>query len=276
MSAAPSIAHLGLIAGKGIYPVLLARAARAAGVKRLSLVAFDAETDPALRDLADEVETLRVGQLGALISFFKKHDVRQAVMAGQITPGRLFDLKPDLKAFLLLAKLRERNAETIFGAVADELAKAGTDLLPATTFLEECLAPAGPIAGPKLKRSQLEDAVFGFRIAKEMARLDVGQSVVVKRGTVLAVEAFEGTDAALQRGGELGRGGSTLVKVSKPNQDFRFDVPVIGPRTLEGASASGIAVIGCEAGRTLLLDRDRVLALSGERKITLIGLPLPE
>ncbi|SDU17149.1 hypothetical protein SAMN05444156_2393 [Verrucomicrobium sp. GAS474] len=268
----PSLIHLGLIAGKGSYPVLLAKAARAAGVQRLSLVAFDAETDPSLHALADEATTLRVGQLGALLSFFKEHGVKKAVMAGQITPGRLFDLKPDLKAFLLLAKLKQRNAETIFGAVADELAKGGTELLPATTFMEDSLAPTGHFGGPKPKRQITEDTAFGFQIAKEMARLDVGQSVVVKRGTVLAVEAFEGTDAALKRGGELGRSGSTLVKVSKANQDFRFDVPVIGPRTLEGAIASGIAAIGCEAGRTLLLDRERVLALAAEGKVALIGL----
>jgi len=269
---AKASARLGLIAGKGSYPVLLAYAARAAGVTELAVVAFDEETDPVLRDLATHYTSLRVGQLGKLLSFFKGHEIKRAIMAGQITPGRLFDLKPDLQALLLLAKLKQRNAETIFGAVADELGKVGTLLLPATTYLEESLAHIGPIAGPVPNRHSRDDLAFGFRIAREMARLDVGQSVVVKRGTVLAVEAFEGTDAMVRRGGPLGRGGAILVKVSKPGQDFRFDVPVIGPQTLQTAHEAGIGIIGCEAGRTLLLDKDRVKGLAETLSISIVGL----
>jgi len=269
----PLSTPLGLIAGKGTYPLLLARAARAAGVAGLAVVAFDGETDPALAEVATHFTTLRVGQLGKLLAFFKEHGVHQAVMAGQITPGRLFDFKPDLRALLLLAKLKERNAETIFGAIADELAAHGTVLLPATTYMEESLAVPGHFAGPKPGKRSRDDLAFGFRIAKEMARLDVGQSVVVRHGTVLAVEAFEGTDATIRRGGPLGRGEGIVVKVSKPGQDFRFDVPVIGPQTLQTAHASGIGIIGCEAGRTLLLDHDRVKALADELAISLVGLP---
>ncbi len=265
--------HLGLIAGKGIYPLLVVKAARAAGVSRISLVAFDAETDPALRGLADDFVSLRVGQLGKLLGFFKEHGVAHALMAGQISPKHLFDLKPDLRALVLLAKLKERNAETIFGAIADELARNGTELLPATTFLEDALAPAGHFAGPALGRKEWADAEFGFRIAKESARLDIGQSVVVRRGTVLAVEAFEGTDAAMRRGGPLGKGSATLAKVSKPGQDFRFDVPVVGPQTLQTAREAGISVIACEAGRTLLLDREQVVRLAKEFGIGMAGLP---
>ena len=267
-----SISHLGLIAGKGSYPLLLARAAKAAGVSRLSIVAFDGETDPALEPLAADFIRLRVGQLGKFLGFFKEHGVKQAVMAGQITPGRLFDLKPDLRAIVLLAKLKERNAESIFGAIAAELAAVGTVLLPATTFLEQSLAVPGHIAGPALGPKEWEDAAFGFRIAKEMARLDVGQSVVVKKGTVLAVEAFEGTDAAVLRGGSLGRGKATLVKVSKPNQDFRFDVPVIGPQTLRTAHEAGVSVIACEAGKTLLLDREKVVQMAAAFSIGIAGI----
>jgi hypothetical protein len=244
-----------------------------AGVSRLSVIAFDAETDPSLRDLADDFVSLRVGQLGKLLSFCKEKQVAHAVMAGQISPKHLFDLKPDLRALVLLATLKERNAETIFGAIASELAKVGTELLPATAFLEDALAPAGHFAGPSLGRKEWEDAEFGYRIAKESSRLDIGQSVVVKRGTVLAVEAFEGTDKAMRRGGELGRGGATLAKVSKPNQDFRFDVPVIGPQTLQTAHEAGVRVIVCEAGRTLLLDRAEVSRLADEYGIAMAGLP---
>jgi DUF1009 family protein len=272
---------LGIIAGNGRYPVVLAEAARAAGVKRLVVAGFSGETAPEMEKLADDYERLRVGQLGGLCNFFRERRVSQAIMAGQISPGNLFDLRPDLKALLLLAKLKERNAESIFGAIADELKKAGVELLPATTFLEESLPEPGHIAGPKLSPSELADVAFGFRVAKEISRMDIGQSVVVKKGTVVAVEAFEGTDAAMERGGRLGKGDVVLVKVSKPNQDFRFDVPVIGLRTLERAREAGVRVVACEARRTLLLDREAVVAEATRSKISLFAadetlLALPE
>lgn len=269
MAPIPSV--LGIIAGNGRYPVVLAEAARARGVKRLVIAGFSGETAPEVEALADEYTRLRVGQLGGLCKFFQEHQVPQAIMAGQIAPDHLFDLRPDLKALLLLAKLRERNAESIFGAIAAELRKAGVELLPATTFLEESLPRPGHIAGPKLSRGEEADVALGFRIAKEISRLDIGQSVVVKKGTVVAVEAFEGTDAAMERGGRLGKGGVVLVKVSKPNQDFRFDVPVIGLRTLERAREAGVRVVACEAGRTLLLDREQVAAQAGRSKISLFA-----
>jgi hypothetical protein len=145
------------------------------------------------------------------------------------------------------------------------------ELLPATTFLEESLPEPGHIAGPELSRRERADVAFGFRIAKEISRLDIGQSVVVKKGTVVAVEAFEGTDAAMERGGRLGKGGVVLVKVSKPGQDFRFDVPVVGTRTLERAREAGVRVVACEARRTLLLDRARVMELAELWKISLFA-----
>jgi len=170
---------------------------------------------------------------------------------------------------LLLARLKERNAESIFSAIADELKKVGVELLSATTFLEDCLPEPGHVAGPKLSAQQLDDVALGFRIAKECSRLDIGQSVVVKKGTVVAVEAFEGTDAAMERGGKLGKGEVVLVKVSKPKQDFRFDVPVIGMRTLDKARESGVKVIACEARCTLLLDRPMVEEQAAKAKISL-------
>jgi DUF1009 family protein len=262
---------LGIIAGSGRYPVLLAEAARARGVKRLAVVGFSGETAPEMAKLADDYTQLRVGQLGALCGYFRDQKITQAIMAGQIRPGNLFELRPDMKALLLLAKIKERNAESIFGAIADELRKAGTELLPATTFLEDSLAPVGHIAGPKPSRKQQADVAFGFRIAKEVSRLDIGQSVLVKNGTVVAVEAFEGTDAAMERGGRLGKGDVVLVKVSKPGQDFRFDVPVLGTRTIEQARDASVRVIACEAARTLLLDRPLVLEQAQRWGITLCG-----
>lgn len=263
---------LGIIAGNGRYPFLLAQEARKAGVKRLVAVAFEKETNPSLEAEVDELTWLRVGQLGKLCQYFKKQDVSAAMMAGQIAPGNLFDLRPDLKALIVLARLKERNAETIFGAIADELAAVGTELLPATTFMEAHLAPVGHFAGPVPGKRVDDDLRFGYHIAKEVSRLDIGQTVVVKKGTVLAVEAFEGTDAAAKRGGGLGKGGAVLVKVSKPNQDFRFDVPVFGERTLESARDSGIAVLACEARKTLLLDQEALRKKAEAWKISLVGI----
>lgn len=262
---------LAIIAGNNRYPFLLAEAARKEGVSSIRVIAFENETDPALAKLVDEMVWLRVGQLGKMLKQLTAWRVQRAIMAGQIAPKNLFDLRPDFRALFILAKLKERNAETLFGAIGDEMAGVGVTLLPATTYLEHLLAPAGHIAGPKPGRSASADAEFGLRIAKESSRLDIGQSVVVKKGTVLAVEAFEGTDDCIRRGGSLGRGGATLCKVSKPRQDLRFDVPVIGTRTLETCAEAGVSTIVVEAGKTLLLDRDAVLALAAAKKITLLG-----
>ena len=262
---------LAIIAGSGAYPLAMALAARKAGVARLAAVAFHNETDVAFGQAVDAIEWMRVGQLGQMLSFLKSSGASHAVMSGQIHPKNLFDLRPDMKALVLLGRLRERNAESIFGAIADEMAKAGVELLPATTFMEEHLAVNGVIAGPRLSRREQEDVVYGFRVAKETSRLDIGQTVVVKGGTVLAVEAFEGTNAAMQRGGELGRKDAVVVKVSKPNQDLRFDVPVIGPLTIEAAREARIRVIAVEAGRTLILQREQLATLAEEARISVCG-----
>ncbi|MEA3189204.1 MAG: UDP-2,3-diacylglucosamine hydrolase [Chthoniobacter sp.] len=262
---------LGIIAGNGTYPHAMARAARAAGVTRVVAVAFEKETDPALAHLVDEIEWMRVGQLGRMISFLKGSGIREAVMAGQIAPGNLFDLRPDLKAVVLLGKLKKRNAETIFGAIADELAKAGVTLLPATTYMGDDLAPEGLIAGPRLSKRETIDVEFGFEIAKEVSRLDIGQTIVVKGGTVLAVEAFEGTNEAIKRGGALGRGEALVIKVSKPKQDIRFDVPVIGAQTLAVAREARVRVLAIEAGNTLLLEKEKLFALASEHRISIFG-----
>ena len=172
---------------------------------------------------------------------------------------------------MLLAKLKERNAESLFGAVGSEMTKVGVSLISATAFLDDHLAMPGLIAGPRLKPRHVEDLDYGFRIAKETSRLDIGQTVVVKNGTVLAVEAFEGTNEAIRRGGKLGKGAATLVKVSKPGQDMRFDVPVVGTKTLEVAAEAGIRVIGVEAGSTILLNRPKVCALAESLAITIYG-----
>jgi DUF1009 family protein len=262
---------LGLIAGNGAYPATMAAAARRGGVSRLVAAAFENETRPDLAGAVDEIEWMRVGQLGRMIKFFRRHGVSRAVMVGQIAPRNLFDLRPDMRTLVMLARLEERNAESLFGGIANELAKDGITLLPATVFLDDDLARHGHIAGPVRKEKELADIAFGLKIARETSRLDNGQTVVVRRGTVLAVEAFEGTNECIKRGGALGKGKATVVKVSKPGQDMRFDVPVVGPQTIETAAVAGVRIIAVEAGKTLLLEKPEVLRICEAHGVTLAG-----
>jgi DUF1009 family protein len=264
-------AALGIIAGNGVYPRLLADSARNTGVKKIVAAAFTNETDPALTQHVDVIEWMRVGQLSRLLKFFREQQVHLAIMAGQIAPNNLFDLRPDWKALLLLAKLKHRDAESIFAAIADELKKVDVDLLPAMTFLEDSLAPDGLIAGPNLSRREEEDVDLGWKIAKEAARLDIGQTVIVKNGTIVAVEALEGTNDAIKRGGALARKGAVMIKVAKPNQDMRFDVPVIGVETIRIAADARLRVIAIEAGKTLLLERDAIVDLAERAKISVVA-----
>ncbi len=262
---------LGIIAGNGVYPRLLADSARDAGVKKIVAAAFTGETEPALAQHVDLIDWMRVGQLGRLLKFFRDQKIHHAIMAGQIAPKNLFDLRPDWKALLLLGRLKQRNAESIFAAIADELAAIDVDLLPATTFLEDSLALSGLIAGPKLSRREQEDVDLGWKIAKEIARLDVGQTVIVKDGTVVAVEALEGTNETIARGGTLARKHAIMVKVAKPNQDMRFDVPVIGIETIRIAADANLRVIAIEAGKTLLLERGAIVDFANRSKISLVA-----
>ena len=263
---------LGIIAGNRSLPLELAREARRAGVKRLVAVAAEGETDPALADLVDDIVWLRVGQLSKMISAFTDRGVKHCVMVGQIAPKNLFDLRPDLRTMGVLLRLKEKNAHTLFGAVADELKKDGVELIEAAPWLKPMMPGSGFAIGAKISREQEEDVAFGLRIAQEVSRLEIGQIVVVKRGTVLAVEGFEGTDKCLARGGELAgkEGGAVAVKVAKLNHDMRFDIPCIGPKTLETCANSGVAVLAFEAGRSLLLEQQACETLARKNKIAVL------
>lgn len=241
------------------------------GVKRLVAVAFENETDPKLAELMDEVVWLKVGQLSKMIAAFADRGIRHCVMVGQIAPRNLFDLRPDLRAMAMLLKLKQKNAHTIFGAIADELQKDGVELIEATPWLRPLMPAAGFLAGPQLSDEQQSDVAFGYRIAKEISRLEIGQIVVVKNGTVLAVEGFEGTDACLKRGGELAGkdGGAVAVKVAKEKHDLRFDIPCIGMTTLQTCAGARIAVLALEAGKTLLLEREEVEQAARKLKISI-------
>jgi hypothetical protein len=264
---------LGIIAGSQSLPLTLAQLARAAGVSRLVAVGFAGETDPALAQLVDDVVWVKVGQLSKLIQAFRKRGIQQCVMAGQVSPKNLFDLRPDLRALAVLLKLKERNARTIFGAIADELHKDGIELVDARPWLCPILPPPGYCVGPDPSSPQRDDVAFGFRMAKEVSRLEIGQTVVVKKGTVLAVEGFEGTDACLRRGGELAgkEGGAVAVKVASEKHDFRFDIPCLGPQTVRTCSEVRMAAVAFEPGKTLLLDREETERLAKAHRVTLMA-----
>jgi len=268
MNLAPE--SIGLIAGNRSLPLEFARLARAAGVKRIVAAAADGETDPALAPLVDDIVWLKVGQIGKMISTFTSRGVKQVVMLGQIAPKNLFDFRPDLRAMGVLLRLKEKNAHTIFGAIADELKKDGVELIEATPWLAPLMPQGGFALGPKLSDGQKADVEFGFKIAKEVSRLEIGQLVIVKNGTVLAVEGFEGTDKCLARGGELAGkdGGAVAVKVAKPDHDMRFDVPCIGLQTLETCRAAGVAVLALESGKTLLLEREACAELVKKNRLS--------
>lgn len=263
-----------LIAGKGLYPILTAEA-----VKRnqlpLRVISFAEETDPGfVASLPHDAHIqIKVGQLGKLLKSLKKLDCRYAIMAGQITPKRLFHgLHPDLKAIRILNSLKERNAETIFGAIATEIEALDIQMLDARVFLDEELASDGQMTtGPC--EVQSVDINHGINIAKSIANLDIGQGVVVRKGTVIAVEAYEGTDPMLQRAGQFKTDQLIFVKTTKSQQDYRFDVPVFGSRTLEIMHQVGIATAVLEADRVILLNKAELIQLAQSLQITLIGFP---
>jgi DUF1009 family protein len=261
-----------LLAGKGLYPRLIARRAKAAGV-RVRLLAFEGETDADLvaEFPAAERREVNIGQIGHALEALEGFGARHAVMAGQITPRKLFGgLKLDLKAVLLLARLKERNAESIYGALAEEMRRIGVELCDARAFMDDDLAVEGVMTGGRMKADR-EALDHGIRIAREMARLDVGQGVVVSRGTVVAVEAFEGTNEMLRRAGTFGAEDLIFVKTVKPGQDWRIDVPVFGQRTLEVMHEAGIRTAALESGATLMLERGEVVARARSLGIQLVG-----
>lgn len=270
----PTPPVLGIIAGSRSLPILLAQQARAAGVGKIVAAAFEGETDPAMAQVADEIVWLKVGQLGELIDCFKDRGVHHCVMAGQIAPKNLFDLRPDWRAVKLLWRLKEKNAHTIFGGIAEELGKEGVELIDAVPWLRPLMPAAGFHLGPKLSEEQRADIAYGLRLAKEVSRLEIGQLVVVKNGTVLAVEGFEGTDRCLSRGGDLAgkSGGAVAVKVAKEKHDMRFDIPCVGPQTIETCGAHGVAVLALEAQKTLIMEQDLVETLAKKLRVTITAM----
>lgn len=264
---------LGLIAGNRSLPILLAQQARKAGVKYLVAVAFEGETQPELAAWVDDLVWVKVGQLDKMIEAFTSRGVQHCVMVGQVAPKNLFSLRPDWRALKLLMRLKEKNAHTLFGAIADELQKDGVELIVALPWLTPLMPGAGYHCGRKLSGEQQAAVEYGFRIAKEISRLEIGQTVVVKQGVVLAVEGFEGTDRCLARGGELAgsQGGAVAVKVAKERHDMRFDIPCLGPKTVETCAQFGIAVLAFEVGKSLIVEQESVEALVKRAGLALLA-----
>ena len=263
---------IAVIAGKGLYPILTVENLRKGGIP-CCLVAFEEETSIELYNSFDSKNRvmLKVGQLGHLLKALQKFEANYAIMAGQITPRRLFKgLHPDLKAIIILHRLREKNAETIFGAIAEEMLQIKVPLLDARCFLDHELAHKGLMTNTK---SSIDETVLqhGIHIAKSVASLDIGQGVVVNNGTVLAVEAFEGTDAMLRRAGSFEAKQPLFIKTVKPNQDYRFDVPVFGMKTIEVLHEANIPHAALEANKTLILQKEIVLQAASKYKITILG-----
>lgn len=261
-----------LIAGKGRYPILVAKQIRKAGLP-LRLISFADETEASLIDSFTPSEHIqvKVGQLGKLLKALTQFESSYALMAGQVTPKRLFHgLRPDLKTLRLLNRLKLKNAETIFGAIATEIEAIGVHLLDARAFLDEELATAGPMTANKLK-ADLGSIEHGIRIAKGIADMDIGQGCVVRKGTVLAVEAYEGTDPMLRRAGSFKTDDLIFVKTVKQSQDYRFDVPVFGVRTLETMHEAGIHTAALEADKVIILDKQATLQQAKRLKIELYG-----
>ena len=260
LSSIPMPETLGIIAGLGSYPWQLARSAHAQGVTRVVAFAFKGETERVIAKYADEVVWMHLGSLQALLDAVQAKGVTKLVMAGQIKPTRLFNLRLDAKALAVLRTLKVRNAHTIFGAIGDELRAIGAELLPAYCFMETEMPAAGTLGRRAPDEREAADIRLGAKVAKITSGLEIGQTVVVKEGTVLAVEGFEGTDETILRAGRLGGPGAVVVKVAKLGHDMRFDIPIVGLRTFQMLKKAKISCLAVEAKRTILLEREKLVA----------------
>lgn len=263
--------RIGIIAGGGQFPLLLARAAQEKGC-RVVVAAHEGETLPELVTVADCFCWVRLGQLGKIIRFFKKEGIVETVFAGTITKTSIFqDIRPDIKGLSLWGTINVKQDDAILRAVADALECEGIKVLDSTLYLEHLLFPTGVLTRKKPSAKQLKDIEFGLSIARAIGVLDIGQCVVVRNCTVLAVEAIEGTDAAIRRGGLLGKEKVVVVKVKKPDQDFRFDLPAIGCATLRTMMEVKASVLAVEAGQALLFDRQEMVRLADQAGIVVAG-----
>jgi len=268
----PSAPPLGLIAGNGRFPFLVAEAARRAG-RRVVAVAVQEEASPELAGAVDEIHWVGLGQLGRCIEALRAAGVSEAVMAGQVQHRRIFsNVVPDLKLAGVLLRLAVKNTDSLIGGVADALGREGITLVASTALLEDQMATPGAMSRRKPGSDERKDIEYGVKVARALSALDLGQTVVIKDRAAVALEAMEGTDEAIRRAGRLAGPGTTVVKLAKPRQDMRFDVPVVGLRTLGAMREAGARTLAVEAGRTLLIDRAAVLSAADEAGLAVWGI----
>ena len=275
----------GLIAGNGRFPFMVVEGARRAGVS-LSVAAIKEETDAEIEHRVDKLMWIGVGQLGKLIRFFKAEGVEKAIMAGQVRHVQIFSKAaiPDARMLKMLLKLPRRNTDSLIGGIADELEREGIELIDSTFFLQDNLPSPGPLTRREPSTAELADIDYGLEVARDIARLDLGQTIVVRGKACVAIEAMEGTDATIRRAGELmrgqqgaakpavlSRGPLTVLKLSKPNQDMRFDVPVVGVPTLETMVGAGATCLCISARKTLMFDREEMIAFADKQKIAIVA-----
>ena len=261
----------GLIAGNGRFPFLVLEGARRAGVS-LSVAAIREETDAEIERAAERVQWVGIGQLGKMIRFFKREGVEKAIMAGQVKHVQIFSgALPDVRMLRMLMRLPRRNTDALIGAVADELASEGIELIDSTYFLRDHLPPAGVLTRRAPSERERGDIEYGLEVAREIARLDLGQTIVVRSRACVAIEAMEGTDAVIRRAGSLARGRLTVVKIAKPDQDMRFDVPVVGLPTIQSMIEAGATCLCITAHKTLIFDQEEMLRLADEKKIAVVA-----
>jgi UDP-2,3-diacylglucosamine hydrolase len=274
------MSRIGLIAGNGRFPFLALQGARGLG-HDVTVVAIKEEAfpdlEPAARDARADFHWVSLGQLGKCIKILKAAGISEAVMAGQVKHVKIFSgIMPDLTLLSVITRLKARNTDALISAVADVLRGEGIELLDSTAFLRPLLAREGTLTSRAPDDQEREDLTFGYRMADALAALDIGQTVAVKDKAVVAVEAMEGTDEVIRRAGHLAGPGVRVVKVAKPKQDMRFDVPVIGVATIEGMRTAGATALSIDADRTLVLDGPRVFASANEANIAVIGRPRSE
>lgn len=261
-----------IIAGSGSFPLHVAREAKRQGWTVVA-VGLKGWADSSLAQQADVYEEVAVGQLGRLIDRLKAHQVHEAVMAGKVTKAALFDPRAsfDPETLGLLARVKETSVNGVLGAIADRLSQDGITLLDSSTFLKDALCPVGALTHRSPTAQEEEDVQAGLSVARQIAQLDIGQTVVVKHKVIVAVEALEGTDAAIARAGQVAGAGCVVVKMASPRQDRRFDLPVLGPRTIEVALSAGVTCLAVEAHTTLVLDKDAALARADAANLCVVG-----
>jgi DUF1009 family protein len=264
--------RIGLIAGSGQFPIVFCKRAKAKGF-RIYTAALIKEADPILEEWVDDLVWLHLGQVKRLIRFFKKNGIKEAVMMGAVRKTRMFrDVRPDMQAISIMANLRHTHDDGILRAFADHLEKNDIRIKPSTFLLPELIAPKGCWTKRKPSRSEEADIQLGWEIAKEVGRLDIGQCVVVGGGSVLAIEAIDGTDATILRGGRLGKGNAVVVKACKPFQDERFDIPAVGLQTIQNMKDAGVNTLAVEAGKAVVFDKEEMIALADESGICILAL----